>query len=450
MEINRTATTALTVLFFLLFPARPWAQKSPLTLDEFFNSAEIQTVKLSPDGSAVVIATERADWENNRWSDNLWLYRLAGAESGTLIQLTQSGHDTKPEWSPDGRWIAFLSDREMSKPEGDDETESKKPENVKQVYVISSSGGEAFPVTFGEEEVHAFDWSRDSRRICYATRIPWTKEQQEAYKKEWKDVVQYRESERGDAIRSVEITHPANRPASAGSAGATASPALATLPYRVDVLSTSPDGERLALETIPVSERQDTMDGYNIYLVDLPGGKLSLLSHTLAVYERLSWAPDNHHLFFLVQNGSVEGPYQDVQPRVYSIDTESGAIERWGSRFGGAVTGYAVLQDGSLFAAGRVGPEVAAYTQRHAGAEGDAHPAARPGEGAQSCAEPPGGRRRRPRAERRQPRDGSIRRVCGCSVGRLRLRRAEVRAEAVADGSRLRLGRPLREARPGG
>ena len=137
----------------------------------------------------------------------------------------------------------------------------------------------------------------------------------------------------------------------------------------MDVLSTSPDGERLALETIPVSERQDTMDGYNIYLVDLPGGKLSLLSHTLAVYERLSWAPDNHHLFFLVQNGSVEGPYQDVQPRVYSIDTESGAIERWGSRFGGAVTGYAVLQDGSLFAAGRLGTEVAAYTQRNAGAD---------------------------------------------------------------------------------
>ena len=168
MEINRTATTALTVLFFLLFPARPWAQKSPLTLDEFFNSVEIQTVKLSPDGSAVVIATERADWENNRWSDNLWLYRLAGAESGTLIQLTQSGHDTKPEWSPDGRWIAFLSDREMSKPEGDDETESKKPENVKQVYVISSSGVEAVPVTLGEEEVRAFDGSRGALRIFCA------------------------------------------------------------------------------------------------------------------------------------------------------------------------------------------------------------------------------------------------------------------------------------------
>jgi dipeptidyl aminopeptidase/acylaminoacyl peptidase len=368
--MNRNPISILAViLFFVSFPGLVLAQKPPLTLDEFFDSVDIQTVKLSPDGSAVVIATERADWKNNRWRDDLWLYRLAGAEGGTLIQLTQSGHDTKPEWSPDGRWIAFLSDRGSPKPEGDDETGGKKPESVKQVYVISSGGGEAFPVTFGEEEVHAFDWWRDSRHIFYATRIPWTKEQQEAYKKEWKDVVQYRESERGDAVRGVDVTDLADQKTAASGAETAAQPALATLPYRVDVLRTSPDGQRLALETIPPSERQDSMEAYNIYLVDLPGGKPSLLSHTQAVYERLSWSPDSRHLFFLVQNGSVEGPYQDVQPRVYSIDTQTGAVERWGSHFDGAITGYAVLPDGSLFAAGRLGTEVAAYTERNVGAE---------------------------------------------------------------------------------
>ena len=50
-------------------------QKPPITLDEFFNSVDFTAVRISPDGGAVAIATERADWEANRNRDDLWLYR---------------------------------------------------------------------------------------------------------------------------------------------------------------------------------------------------------------------------------------------------------------------------------------------------------------------------------------------------------------------------------------
>ena len=121
--------------------------------------------------------------------------------AGSLAQLTQSGHDSNPEWSPDGRWIAFLSDREGGEPA----EKTDKTEKTEQVYAISANGGEAFAVTHGDEKVHAFAWSADSRQIYFATRAPWSKEQQETYKKEWKDVVEFRESERGDAIGRIEI-----------------------------------------------------------------------------------------------------------------------------------------------------------------------------------------------------------------------------------------------------
>ena len=162
--------------------------KPLLTLDEFFNSVDIRNVRISPDGHAVVIETARADWEANRFRNDLWLYRDEGA--GSLAQLTQSGHDSNPEWSPDGRWIAFLSDRESG--EASDKTD--KIEKTEQVYAIAANGGEAFAVTRGDEKVHAFAWSADSRQIYFATRAPWTKEQQETYKKEWKDVVEFREA----------------------------------------------------------------------------------------------------------------------------------------------------------------------------------------------------------------------------------------------------------------
>ena len=134
--------------------------KSKLNLDEFFNSVSFPALELSPDGNSVVIATERADWDQQIFRTDLWLWHDDG-KGGSLIQLTQSGHDSAPKWSPDGRWIAFLSARKTSSGKvGDDDDDSdKKNDDTDQLYLISPSGGEAFPITQGAEEVHSFSWA---------------------------------------------------------------------------------------------------------------------------------------------------------------------------------------------------------------------------------------------------------------------------------------------------
>ena len=122
---------------------------------------DFPAVKLSPDGQAVVICTERADWDQNIFRKDLWLYR-----DSILTQLTRSGHDADPEWSPDGRWVAFLSDRKL--PGAHDEADHADPkDDTSQLYVISPTGGEAIPVTTAEEEVHAFAWASDSKSLYY-------------------------------------------------------------------------------------------------------------------------------------------------------------------------------------------------------------------------------------------------------------------------------------------
>src|SRR5450755_4033432 len=150
------------ILFCAVALAQSPAGKPLLTIDDFFNSVDIPAVRIAPDGTAVAIETSRADWDGNRFRTDLWLYR-----EGSLAQLTQSGHDRNPEFSPDGRWIAFLSDRD---------TPESKTEKPVQVYVISLDGGEPFPVTKTDEEVHAFTWSTDSRQIYFASRAAWTKD----------------------------------------------------------------------------------------------------------------------------------------------------------------------------------------------------------------------------------------------------------------------------------
>src|ERR1035438_6290022 len=120
--------------------------KPKLTLDEFFNSVTYSAVALSPDGNSVVIETERADWDQQIFRNDLWLYRDDG-KGGSLIQLTQSGHEIDPKWSPDGRWIAFRSERKSSAEKyaaavGESDKEDDKGE-VSQLFVISPAGGEA-------------------------------------------------------------------------------------------------------------------------------------------------------------------------------------------------------------------------------------------------------------------------------------------------------------------
>src|SRR6516164_2285206 len=148
------------------------AQNKPkLTLDDFFNSVSFRSVELSPDGNSVVIVTDRADWDQQDFRTDLWLYR---DDIKALIQLTQSGHDSDPRWSPDGKWIAFLSDRDNDNDDSDkddDDAKTSKKGTV-HLYLIPVNGGEAFPVTRGAEDVHAFAWSSDSKSLYFSTRLP--------------------------------------------------------------------------------------------------------------------------------------------------------------------------------------------------------------------------------------------------------------------------------------
>jgi len=379
-----TTGLASVLLPILLAALVSQGAKPPLTLDDFFNSVELRSVKISPDGHAVVVGTVRPDWVANRFRSDLWLYRDSDSgRTAGLVQLTQSGHDSAPEWSPDGLWIAFLSDRKGPSAEAkgrEDGDEAKSEKAVAQVYVISAAGGEAFPVTFGDEEVHAFAWSQDAGRIYFATRHPWTKEQKDAHKKEWNDVNRFREAERGDSIFSADVASIVAQ--SIVGAGPSAKPPeatkLASTPYRVSQMVASPDGHQLALATNSRSKREEAREPYGIYVVDLPGGVPRLAIHTQDTADEVRWSPDSRHIFFSYSHGKPEGPYEDPQTRLYWVDSAAGRMmagasnrtaTRWASRFAGSLESYAVMEDGTVLAAARLGTEVQPYFESSAGVE---------------------------------------------------------------------------------
>ena len=365
------------------------ADKPRITVDEFFNYVNVTSVQISPDGNSVVIAADRADWDRQIFQTDLWLYR---DDPRSLIRLTQSGHESKPRWSPDGRWIAFLSERKSpaGKDADADESEDSKDNDkeVAQVYLISPSGGEAFPITSGEEEVHSFAWSPDSKTIYFATRTPWNKAQKDAYKEIWKDTVQYRAAERGDNIYSLDLQQALEVHATAGTRKTPKAEkeenttltarSIAKTPWRVRQLEVAPDGRRLAFATTSVSERQERVEEFEIYSVDLanpsPDTPPRQLTHNEAFEQELVWAKDSRHLFFGVEQGSVEGKYRDYQERLYWLDADTGNVERWAADFAGSVGDHSLLGDGGVVAAGRVGTEVQLYSQANPKAGFARHP----------------------------------------------------------------------------
>ncbi|MFZ0321399.1 MAG: prolyl oligopeptidase family serine peptidase [Candidatus Sulfotelmatobacter sp.] len=389
------------LIFVLACASLSFAQSKPkLTLDEFFNCVSYPHLAISPDGNSVVIAVERADWDQQVFRSDLWLYRDTAKET-PLIQLTQSGHDNEPQWSPDGRWIAFLSDRKLSSAgDSDDDDDKSKGHDkshessrdksdkadIAQLYLISPSGGEAIALTQDQEEVHAFSWSADSHTIYYSTRNPWTKAQKDDYKKKWKDVVQYRTAERGDTIFALDVAsalaHAAAAPAhlqSEADKDSDLTPgahALATSPLRVDDLTTSPDGRRLAFLSSAINQRQEKFEDYEIFSLDLANPTPRQLTHNQAQETNLHWANDSRHLLFSVEVGDIAGPYRDLQPHLYWVDTErpdteksgtekpdsqTSAVEQWDKNFIGPVDHYAVASD-TILASARIGTEVAAYS----------------------------------------------------------------------------------------
>jgi|HubBroStandDraft_4_1064222.scaffolds.fasta_scaffold01333_13 dipeptidyl aminopeptidase/acylaminoacyl peptidase len=377
--------TFLTLVIMLasaadLLAGSPSGNKPRVTLDEFFKSVEFGKVALSPDGHMAAIATERADWDAERFRDDLWLWRDS---DGVLIPLTQSGHDSDPMWSPDGKWIAFLSDRDGDGDPSDKGDDDKK--DVTHVYLIPIGGGEAFPVTRGAEDVHSFAWSPDSKTLYFATRIPWTTKQKDEYKEQWKDVVRYREQERGDVISRLGVADALARQTAIGTketkqskkdkkkdedeeTGETpGAQAVVMSPYRVKSIAISPDGSQVAYVTDSVSQRFEALNETEVYVADTtkegPQNTARRLTKNEALEDELQWSRDGKNLFFEVGQGSVEGAYADLQPRVYSLNVASGQPTRWAANFDGAVMHYALADNGTLLAPGMLGTATALYQQ---------------------------------------------------------------------------------------
>ncbi|MEM7345895.1 MAG: S9 family peptidase [Chloroflexota bacterium] len=131
------------------------ARKKPsLKAKDLYRFQQITKAQISPDGQWVIFALQRVDRQTQQRYQNLW---LVSTRRGTPRQFTYGDQvDRDPQWSPDSRQIAFLSNRQDKK--------------QSQLHLIPVDGGEARPLTKAQGQFGSFEWSPDGKQLVYAFR----------------------------------------------------------------------------------------------------------------------------------------------------------------------------------------------------------------------------------------------------------------------------------------
>ena len=134
--------------FAFLLPVVASAQHVP-SMEEVISLRSVGSVQLSPDGKTIAYTVQTTDWNENRYDTEIWLSR----EGGNAFPLTNHPKNSSlaPLFSPDGRWLTFLSDRG----------------NKNQIYVMRIDGGEARAITREEEGISFYEWHPDGKRLIF-------------------------------------------------------------------------------------------------------------------------------------------------------------------------------------------------------------------------------------------------------------------------------------------
>lgn len=277
------------IILFLLLSCLVRATGQELntpTFEEIISLKSVRNPKISPDGRHIVFQVGTVDWKENRYDTELWLSK----DGGTPFQLTNNSKQSSysPQWSPDGKWISFISKRGEKS----------------QIHVVRFVGGEAFQVTHTDQNIGSYEWSPDGSQIAFLQSEDKSKAEKKRKEKYGAFAVEDDEFALNrlwildfDPDKLAETPLPAQMEDSLYKESRKPRAIMDSVEFTINKFRWSPDGKKIAFEHQP-DPLINTFFKADISIYDIDSESFTSLVDNPSYDGLIEWSPDGASILY--------------------------------------------------------------------------------------------------------------------------------------------------------